>query len=1072
MSLDLFVNFERQSNNSIFYRQASPAPYTALVKLSSLEIDNATINENFVAQYTTNHKPETLSTFNLLTGQNISFNRRYPSVHSVQVMLSSRGDDSQSVGMYSMSAMFLNSFPTATFVAYPSSYFDSVTNKITYVKNNQYNKAPGLFFYGEGHTESIILSAAKTTATINWRIGNKTCEDITPSIWSTNQVLANTAVVSITSDLSQNIKIPIHLRLTTPDITLNGPIVYYDDVTGKKSFYSFFNSSLTVEQEERTDDLFKSHIHVRPYPHASQYTFISPFSSNQIDLPFNYTEAQFKARVAEIDNNSIFVQHLSCTQWQLHTNVDGFTKAGNWFYQTTELEKINGYVFPLSYYPVQTENIPFLKISSTGDTTITSTVSATKKIQIQQFPYDWKANQQTEILSDSATISHLPYVEVYASSYINVKHENAYFEPIRVFAKPYLELHYVIVSAENTSTTLSGDNLNNKFALTFSKLGKYALSATAVFLNKNTNETNRVTNIIPDAVNVVESYDSKSVQEYFHTTSTGLVTTETSVPRISPNEWVTENNINDILSRLYQTVSEINNHTTSYVPDNKFYAWLGNTNYRWNDLEANPENSDKTTWSDQLLVDSEIEQNNNGFPLFWNEQTCDEKVQSDSFCVQKYCLEWKWSSRKRANSEIATTWRDTKKDQALEKKWSYEACGVDAVALPCGTGRWHISTVDPEFFPLPFCGFNSDCSYVSYIEFGEYYVVARKTEIVLYKNGYEPKKLHRGGLADMLFAFVSIEAMCINDNKVYVLDSKIPKVSVYEIKNDKLTLVDSWGRYGLASNAYGFNRPRDIVIDQSKLLYVVDTGNKCIKQYSIVGKHIQTFTSNLFIEHTPISVSVDSQHNLHVLSATKVMVFDNKGNYLFEYLLSANVINPVKINTSYNREIIYISHQKGVIKYFRTGALYDSLILNMKCSNGMTVEHFNGVFQTAKRDLFVCANDKILKFSDRMKLDSTKAPISKDVYWLLDDIKIHKDEYVQSWVYLKAFHRLWDNIELIRNALYYNTSNHSENKTYVPPVYLKEDISIGQNEIVTNSVINRLSEQIWTNIQLLVKYFK
>jgi hypothetical protein len=44
-------------------------------------------------------------------------------------------------------------------------------------------------------------------------------------------------------------------------------------------------------------------------------------------------------------------------------------------------------------------------------------------------------------------------------------------------------------------------------------------------------------------------------------------------------------------------------------------------------------------------------------------------------------------------------------------------------------------------------------------------------------------------------------------------------------------------------------------------------------------------------------------------------------------------------------------------------------------------------------------------------------------------------------------------------------------KSFALPVYDKEDLKLGQNEIVTNAVINRLSEQLWTNLQSIAKYF-
>ena len=102
-----------------------------------------------------------------------------------------------------------------------------------------------------------------------------------------------------------------------------------------------------------------------------------------------------------------------------------------------------------------------------------------------------------------------------------------------------------------------------------------------------------------------------------------------------------------------------------------------------------------------------------------------------------------------------------------------------------------------------------------------------------------------------------------------------------------------------------------------------------------------------------------------------------------------------------------------------------------------------------------------------MVLKSIKGPLPKS-YWPLSNLFIHKDEYVQNWVYNKSFQRLWDNIELFRGSLYFNETNC---KGYKPPTHSKEQIIIGQNEIVTSAVVNRSIEYLWSNFESLLSYF-
>ena len=142
---------------------------------------------------------------------------------------------------------------------------------------------------------------------------------------------------------------------------------------------------------------------------------------------------------------------------------------------------------------------------------------------------------------------------------------------------------------------------------------------------------------------------------------------------------------------------------------------------------------------------------------------------------------------------------------------------------------------------------------------------------------------------------------------------------------------------------------------------------------------------------------------------------------------------------------------------------------NYICKDGSILEGYNSVSQDDYRNVFVTVGDKILQIADLQHVTEIKAPINPDLLWSINDLLIHKDEYVQPWVYLKAFHRLWDNIELLRTSLFYNDGTKCKN--YVPAKHAKADLIIGQNEIVSNAVINRVVDQLWENFESMLKYF-
>jgi len=119
------------------------------------------------------------------------------------------------------------------------------------------------------------------------------------------------------------------------------------------------------------------------------------------------------------------------------------------------------------------------------------------------------------------------------------------------------------------------------------------------------------------------------------------------------------------------------------------------------------------------------------------------------------------------------------------------------------------------------------------------------------------------------------------------------------------------------------------------------------------------------------------------------------------------------------------------------------------------------------RNLLITNNDIILKYVDVMEL-TQKSNNSNTNFWSKEDLFIHKEEYVQNWVYTKSLQRLWDNIELFRNSLFY-TSGYC--KSYTPPIHSKDKIIIGQNEIVTSAVINRVLGYLWDNFYTLIKFY-
>lgn len=1104
MALELFVNYERTSNNGLFYRPISMGAYTCWVKLSNLEgtsLDQQGLLENYYGRLSLD-KGNTFTDFNLLTGEILSLPRVSPSTTPIEVYLYDINDTffQSPLEIFSLSACFVTFIPKARMITWPHMLLSETTGSQTILDRTNYTLSRGNFFYGEGHTETFSLSTSlsRPFAQFHWLVGNQieqlSGSSLYPVLSTTNRDIRT---VEISSSPAEEKEIPISLRITTNQITSSGPVFYYDDDTGDKKVYDYIATSLIPDptlspQRAR----YQTSIYIRPYPNFNNFQFKSPFASNITTLPPDYKNQAFTGSVLLTGSFPLFQVALSSTTWQVATETDSFSIEGNWLYQTTSLPKIAGYQFSLGYETEFVEQPSIFKISSIADTVVTSTVAIAKSIKINLPPYDWQPRLETEIYSDKTVILTPPALKIYAPNYynlMNLKHE----EERGVFygTKFYLDLSKIAPKYELKSVTilatnalsgsnneigtilLSGDEQFTKpFYVDFTKIGTQTLTAVSTILNSSQQELT-ITNVFPNTVDISYEYDNFnfiSVEKYYKSEKTKSSVLSSEAPLISPNEWIVEDNINSSIKKIYDVVDELKTNIFRYKPASFLYGWLGNDKYAWSDLECNNSTTLNLSWNKNECDEFEsqlLSNEGDGFPLYWTQQQC-EVSPRDPNCFQKYCIEWRWKSRQRRPATILTTWKSTQSISTYAKKWKYEPCEIDSVALNCQGGRWHISTIDPEYFPIPFCSTNENCEIQGCIRlFNNNLVVAYKSELNVLSEHYKPKFLSRRGIADEIFNFTSIEGIAVNSDqtKIYVLDSALPRVCVYELQNDNLVLINAWGRFGLRTNGYGLNNCQDICIDQkTNNVIVSDTGNKCIKLYSSVGRHLKTIFIEEFEQLPPLSVTVDAVGFYHVLLATKVVVINHDGEIQFEYSLPDQT-NPTKITSSYNLETIYIAHVNGVLKYFRTGTYYDDVILNFECSNGNILSNFNGVHQDKLRNLFVCVNDKLLLFPDKMLLEILETEPLNEIYWQLNDLLIGKEEFVQPWVYLKSFHRLWDNIELVRTSLPYDSSKDSR---YLSPAFDKKAFIIGQNEIVTNSVINRMITQLWSNVETLAFYFK
>lgn len=979
MSLDLFANFERASNSSLFYRTTGTGISTFVFKLSDLSAPNLEIERYYLAQCSLNNGP--LSSFPVSNDNyttSFNFDTTYPTICSFFAQVTSVLTDD--IHTFQLSAIFVKEFPqiNTEFIAYPSILIKPGEAKL--LDNTNLFETSGCYFYGEGHTEKFnfaINDPDLQNESVKWFIGSSL------NTFSLGQsATGKTAYINISSTPDEFSILPIHLLITTPEFQHIPPAITYNDSTGAKSFYPFFDSTLNVAGEEdlTKNTTFKQSISVLPYPTSLlPVTLTSTFDPVFQYLPFDYSSQIFVTKLQVLTGSSILTEKFIASKW----NLGSTSEIGEWggeedvFTTTPFLSAITAYQFQIGYQMETWNAINYFSVSPLTNSTVTLTVTSYKNVYIDEFPNDWKKKTVSQTLQTTLSTLAIPFTTLYTSNYYNLVGDDVIIEFVPEYSDHLLitkmELDSnLLVDVLTIENPLSGSSQFTALSgvMQFDQVGLADLYVNVTFYDTRLSAFNEAPYVFPGYVEILDRYDEVD-ESYYQTSLTPLTLTFKDQPRLSPNEWAIADNVNDLLVKFYTTIEDLNQYTNLVAPKNKLIGVL-------------------TTTTDSLT--------------------------------------------------------------------SYNS--------------WKMEATDLEYFPLSSCNDSVCCNFteIVHVPSTNRLIITHPTAINIATNERTPKTISTRTEATDIFNFQNIVAVDITPSeKIVVLDNTLLTVTIFNLQNDQLEFLADWGGFGLASTPNQFNNPLDVCIDQEESIYVADTGNECIKKYTITGKNIFTLTSEYFEGNPPLSICIDRDWRMHCLTKTAVFVFDYYKNFLFKYDLFEGITDPTKIATNYSGETVYISHKTGVVRYFKTGIIAEHTIQNYHCSSLDILSGYSSVSQDMYRNLYVTVNNKILKIADVIKTIEKKVPLDQELFWKLNQILVHKEEYIQSWVYLKAFHRMWDNIELFRNSLFYKPSGCN---SFVAPTYLKQDLIIGQNEIVTNSVINRLCEQLWTNLKPIIKYFE
>jgi hypothetical protein len=616
------------------------------------------------------------------------------------------------------------------------------------------------------------------------------------------------------------------------------------------------------------------------------------------------------------------------------------------------------------------------------------------------------------------------------------------------------------------------------FTETYDVVGSKSLTFTAYLYNYVNPHIVR----FPSIIEVVSEYDTVDPSKY-RDVNEPINLPWPNQPKVGANDWIVADNINSCINKFIDNLNYLETRGHYYTTTfSDYFGYLGRTFngvlsgcdfWTWEDLDPLTSSLNYTaTWRDVFFAGTDSLDNGKYVDCgFWTTHDCISAYDNPK-CLGLYCVNWNWRDRNNFynTDNINITWKDTKLGEPYEKRWKFEPCTDEFKFELCLPGNWNVNIPElNSYYPdIQTNRVQNRCLYTGIASRNNNFFLSLKTEVRIIPNNYNSIYSNILTTIDGVLNFANIENICLDSaNRIYILDSVLSRVAGFSYNQNNLKepfdLQVTWGGFGSGADKTAFSSPRDIHMDQLDNIWIADTGNLCVKHYTKGGVWLNTIFDNAFTNNAPISICVDSQRNLHVLTNNEIRVYDYAGNFLFNYNYKKfSSDTPQKINTSYNREIIYVVFSSQVLKFFRNGIHAGYIISEQTNVNNMV-----SLYHDEFRNLLIINDDKIIKYCDLMTVKSVKGS-SPFNYWSNNDLYIHKEEYIQNWVYTKSFERLWDNIEMFRNSLQFTELGCRQ---YIPPVYSKDKVTIGQNEIVTASTINRVLEYLWSNLQTIVTYF-
>ena len=296
------------------------------------------------------------------------------------------------------------------------------------------------------------------------------------------------------------------------------------------------------------------------------------------------------------------------------------------------------------------------------------------------------------------------------------------------------------------------------------------------------------------------------------------------------------------------------------------------------------------------------------------------------------------------------------------------------------------------------------------------------------------------------------------------------------------------GSFGSKDESNKFNSPVDITYSND-FVYVLDYGNKCVKQFTSDLNWAHTFYTSDFELYQPESVIVHPDKNIsfvYILTQNnRIYVFDQFSYDYFQVIeLYETNDNTELLKISFDEagDFIYVLTKKGIYKYSAAGIF----VGNVDIPSSSQIS-YTDIQKSNFRSLLISTQNSILKIQDIVELFRVGDGLEQN-FFTLDQLKLNREEFAEDINYNRSLLRLVQNIKNYRDIIdskfvvvteqlpsgivsYFTlTPMSTDDRPKFSDYIENEDIGIAVNEFHIPQVLNREFKKIYDALDILRDY--